>query len=227
VKACRNEGAETGGQGRAFGIEDVRPWTESVNGAELLADIAAAIKHYLALPEGAAEIVAVWVLHTHCFDCFMISPRLAITSPEKGCGKTTLLDVLREFVARPLPTSNATPAVIFRIVEMKRPTILIDEADSFLGDSNALRGVLNSGHRKGGQVVRTVGDEHEPRMFSTWAPAAIALIGKLPDTLEDRSVTCSMRRRKPSERVESFRSDRANHLHVLARKMARWVADRP
>jgi hypothetical protein len=34
-----------------------------------------------------------------------------------------------------------------------------------------------------------------------------------------------MRRRKPSERVESFRSDRANHLHVLARKMARWVAD--
>jgi hypothetical protein len=51
------------------------------------------------------------------------------------------------------------------------------------------------------------------------------MIGRLPDTLHDRSLECRLRRRNPSERVQSFRSDRADHLHLLARKMARWTDD--
>jgi Protein of unknown function (DUF3631) len=51
------------------------------------------------------------------------------------------------------------------------------------------------------------------------------MIGRLPGTLQDRSLECRLRRRNPSERVQSFRSERADHLHVLARKMARWAAD--
>jgi hypothetical protein len=155
----------------------------------------------------------------------MISPRLAITSPEKGCGKTTLLDVLGCLVARPLTTSNATVGAIFRVVETMKPTLLMDEAETFLPENDELRGILNTGHRKGGSVLRCVGDDHEPRMFSTWAPAAIAAIGKLPDTIEDRSISCKMRRRKATERVESFRSDRTEHLRVLVRKAMRWAAD--
>jgi hypothetical protein len=85
--------------------------------------------------------------------------------------------------------------------------------------------VLNSGHRRGGHVTRTVGDDHEPRQFSTWAPAAIAMIGRLPDTLHDRSIVIGLRRRKPSERIESFRADRAEHLKLLQRKTARWAQD--
>ncbi len=73
--------------------------------------------------------------------------------------------------------------------------------------------------------MRTVGEDHEPRQFSTYAPAAIAMIGQLPDTLYDRSVVISLRRRKPDEKVESFRSDRTEDLHVLARKMVRWAQD--
>lgn len=46
---------------------------------------------------------------------------------------------------------------IFRIVEMQQPTLLIDEADSFLPDNAEPRGILNSGHRRGGSVMRTVG----------------------------------------------------------------------
>jgi hypothetical protein len=84
---------------------------------------------YLALPESAAHTVAVWTVHTHCYDAFTISPRLAITSPEKGCGKTTLLDVLSCMVARPLPACNAEVAAIFRVVEKTKPTLPMDEAD--------------------------------------------------------------------------------------------------
>ena len=109
--------------------------------------------------DDGVEILALWALHTHAFESFAHSPRLAITSPEKGCGKTTTLDVLGELVARPLPSSNASVAAVFRIIEMAAPTLLIDEADTFLKENYELRGILNTGHRRGGQVTRTVGDE--------------------------------------------------------------------
>jgi putative DNA primase/helicase len=225
VKGTRAEGGETKGQGRPFQVPETEPWSGAVDGATLLTEIVNAVRRYVVLPDGAAEIAALWAFHTHCFDCFMHSPRLAITSPEKRCGKTTLLDVLACLVARALSTSNATVSTIFRVIEMARPTLLIDEADTFLKENDELRGILNSGHRKGGGVLRNVGDDHEPRQFSTWGPAAIAMIGQLPDTLDDRSLNCRLRRRKASERVGSFRSDRADDLRILARKMARWAAD--
>src|SRR5215831_19620373 len=52
-----------------------------------------------------------------------------------------------------------------------------------------------------------------------------ALIGQLPDTLHDRAVTIDLQRRRASETITSFRPDRADHLDVLARKMARWARD--
>ena len=57
---------------------------------------------------------------------------------------------------------QARPA-IFRVVELQRPTLLIDEADTFLPENEELRGILNSGHRQGGSVIRTVGEDFEPR----------------------------------------------------------------
>ena len=74
-------------------------------------------------------------------------------------------------------------------------------------------------------VIRTTGDDHEPRMFTTWAPIAIAMIGRLPGTLEDRSLAIKMRRKRPDESVARFRLDQANLFHGLAGKCARFVSD--
>jgi hypothetical protein len=74
--------------------------------------------------------------------------------------------------------------------------------------------------------VRTVGDENEPRRFSTWAAKAVALIGHLPDTLADRSLVVPMRRRAAGEHVERLRLDRAGGFEDLRRRAARWAADR-
>ena len=225
VKTARGNNSDTKGQGRPLELPTIKSWPESVNGANLLDEICVEVKRYLVLPGGGAEIFALWTVYTHAFESFSHTPRLAITSPEKGCGKTTTLDVLGELVARALPTSNATTAAIFRTVEKARPTLLIDEADTFLKDNEELRGVLNAGHRRGGQIIRTVGDDHEPRQFSTWTPAAIAMIGRLPDTLEDRSVSLALRRCRPTEKVQQFRNERAQNLKQTARKIARWCGD--
>jgi Protein of unknown function (DUF3631) len=114
---------------------------------------------------------------------------------------------------------------IFRVIEMQRPTLLIDEGDTFLTENEELRGILNSGHRRGGSVIRAVGETFEPRMFSTYSACGIALIGKLPATLADRSVPVDLRRRRADEVIETFRFDRTDHLDRLARMAARWTAD--
>ena len=70
-------------------------------------------------------------LRTFLAEHFLFSPRLSISSPTKGCGKTTLLDVLSRPVLRPLLASNVTPAAVFRVIEKYNPCLLIDEADTF------------------------------------------------------------------------------------------------
>ena len=230
AKAKRSElgiDKDDGLQGHALDLRAPEPWPEPVDGAELLDDITAAIKRYVVMPENAARACALWCLHTYLLDCFLISPRLAIRSATHRCGKTTLLDIISYLVLRTLSSANVTAASLFRVIEACRPTLLIDEADTFLPNSDELRGVINSGHRKGGTVIRTVGDDYEPRKFSTYAACAIALIGKLPATLHDRSApVIDLKRRLRSEHVECFRLDRTVHLDVLARKAARWAADK-
>jgi Protein of unknown function (DUF3631) len=225
VAAKRPDDEAKQGQGRKLELPDPEPWPDPVSGPELIAGLETTISRYVGLPKDGAFTIALWALHTYCFEAFTCTPRLAITSPEKGCGKTTLLDVLSELVPRRLMTGSASPAALFRTIELAKPVILIDEADTFLGDNEELRGILNQGHRKGGQVLRTVGDEHEPRAFHVHAPAAIAMIGNLPGTLADRSIAIQMRRLPPGEKVARFRAGRTPDLAVFARKAARWIAD--
>ncbi len=225
VAAERDEFRSDGKQGHALSLPEPEPWPEPVDGVELLGSLSSNIRRHIVMFDHTADSAALWVLHSYLLDCFGISPRLAITSPEKGCGKTTALDVVSRLVSRPLPTANASAAAIFRVVELIRPTLLIDEADTFLRENEELRGILNSGHRQGGSVIRTVGEEFEPRSFSTYSACAIALIGKLPATLADRSVSIELRRRRPDEPIEQFRFDRTEHLDQLARKAARWARD--
>jgi putative DNA primase/helicase len=207
-------------------LADPELWPHPVDGAGLLDEIVSVLRRFLVLPEGCAETVALWVVHSHSINAADISPILAITSPEKRCGKTLLLDILGGFVPRPLSTANITAPALFRAVERFRPTLLVDEADTFMRGNDDLRGVLNSGHRRTSAVViRTVGDDHEPAVFSTWSPKALAMIGNPSPTIEDRSIVIRMRRRAPGETVERWRADRQRELTPVCQRVARWVED--
>ena len=220
----RGEAKELHGQ--AIALTDPDSWPDPVTGEEVLVELVRTLTRYLALSEGVATTIALWILFAHAHDAFPISPILAVTSPEKRCGKTTLLELVSSLVPCPLPSSSITAASLFRAVDQFRPTLLIDEADTFLGDRDELRGLLNSGHRRTlAVVIRTVGDQHEARAFSTWAPKVIALIGRLPDTLADRSIEVRMRRRTKDEHVERLRLDRLDELEPLRRRIWTWAQD--
>lgn len=189
-------------------------------GAVLLDEMTAGIRQHVTLEKGAAEATALWTVHTHALDASATSPRLAITSPVMKCGKTTLLDVVACLVRRPMTTVNTTPAAMYRLVDRKAPTLLIDEADTFLTKNAPLRGILNSGYRKNSAFVMRA-DE----IFSTWAAVAIAMIGRLPSTLEDRSILVRLQRRRADEPNTSFRQDQTDDLKRLGRMAARFTAD--
>lgn len=224
VKSLKPKDDE-GKQGRALALPEPEPWHEYVGGPALLLRLSGVIRRYVVMSQESADAAALWCAHTYLIDSFGVSPRLAVQSAEKQCGKTTALDVIGRLVWRPLPTANISAAAVFRTVESARPTLLIDEGDTFLRDNEELRGILNSGHRQGGSVVRTVGEDLEPRQFSTFSALAIALIGALPDTLQDRSVAIELRRRLPSEHVEQFRFDRTDILDRIASMARRWAED--
>ena len=225
IERRRVGGDEDGGSGRPLSLPLPEPWPSPVDGAELLAGLERTILDHVKLPDDAALAVALWCVHAHALDAWFFSPRLAITSPEKRCGKTTLLRIVEAITPKPLQASNITAAAVFRTVEKYRPTLLIDEADTFLSDNEELRGIINSGHAKDGQVVRLVGEDHEPRAFSTFCPTAIAAIGTVAGTIEDRSIRVSLRRKKKDETVSRFRADRRALAAELNRKAARWAAD--
>ena len=106
-------------------------------------------------------------------------------------------------------------------MEKYRPTLLLDEADTVLPRNDELCGLFNSGHtRSAAVVIRTVGDEYEPRAFSTWCAKMIASIGALPETITDRSIVISMKRRAPGEKVERLRLDRLGRIVRHRRRIA-------
>ncbi len=184
----------------------IEPFPEPVNGQQLISELRNIINTYVFLPPYADIALCYWILFTYGIKYFEFSPRLAILSPEKRCGKSTLLDVLTALCYRPINLSNTTTASMFRLIEQLQPTMLLDEADTFLKSNEELRGIINSGHRCNGQVTRVVGDKNEVKIFRTFSACAIASIGTLPDTIMDRSIIVSMKR--------ATKQDKRKHLRL-------------
>ena len=216
-----------GRQGRPIEWNDPDPWPEAVNGAELLNDIAAFIRRHVSLSDGLTDTVTLWIAVTWIHARLDISPFMNLTSATKRCGKSLLLEVLGEFVFRPLPVGGRlTSAVLFRTIEKYAPTILLDEADTFFRDDLELRGIVNGSQRRSSAcILRSVGDDHEPRQFTTWCPKAIAGIGGLPDTVIDRSIVVRLERRLPNISLASWRDRDKAAVENMRRQLARWIAD--
>lgn len=205
---------------------DIEPYSEPVNTAELLNDIRATIARFIVCDPPILTATALWIAFTWTIEHVHIAPLAIITAPEKGCGKTQLLDVIGRLSRRNLFASNISPAATFRIIEAKSPTLLIDEFDSFFGENEELRGVINSGHtRTSAYVIRTIGDDFEVKQFSTWSAKALAGIGRLPETVMSRGIVLSLRRKLKTEKVERLRHAAPGLFDLQARKLARFGED--
>jgi hypothetical protein len=204
------------------------------DGAALLDEVRGAYTRYVAFPsEEAADAVALHTAATHAQAAWEHATRLVIKSPVRRCGKTRLLEVAVELDHQVLATTNISVAALVRSIgHIDPPTIVLDEADATFATRRGersetaedLRGILNSGHARGWPYIRWDATARKAEKCPTFAMAVIAGIGDLPDTIEDRSVIITMRRRAAGEQVDRFRRRRAvPPLRDLRERLHEWA----
>ncbi len=197
--------------------------------AALLDDLATFASRYVVLTAEQADAVALWVAHTHAVEAAEATPYLQVVSAEKRSGKSRLLEVLSLLVAAPLPVVHLSEAALFRTIASAQPTLLLDEYDALFGPRAAqhegLRQLLNAGHRRGTTIYRCVGALSTPTSFAVFCAKALAGIGRLPDTVADRSIPIRLRRKRSDELAARFRRrDVEPEAAALRERIASWAA---
>lgn len=217
-----------GGVGRPAVKGPLAP--EVVKGkSRLVYDLMSLLRRYVVMSRPKLLIVALWIIHTHCMEAAEQTPYLAVTSPERQCGKSRLLDILELLTAKAWLTVLPSEAVVYRYISNKRPTMLLDEVDAIFNPRSAdkyegLRALLNSGHRRGAKVPRCVGASNKIVEFSTFCAKAIAGIGTLPDTVADRAIPIRLERRTRQEPVQKFLRHEVGPTATAVRdRVAKWA----
>lgn len=219
---------------RSDEYREVWPEDTEVDGAQLLDDVSEFAGKYFAFPTPHYVVaMTLWILHTWAVSAFYVTPRLVIDSPEPGCGKTRVLEVLVLLCRSAKLTLSTTTAALYRRIDAaadQPPTILQDEADAVFGSKTPmaedLRALFNAGYKRGATVDRCEGDAKNIRVreFPVFAPAALAgLAGKMSKTVLDRAVVFHMRHRAPDEKVAEFRErEAAADAAMLRRQLDAW-----
>ncbi len=203
--------------------------TGQVRGMSVVAELVAFIRRYIALPETELWVIAAWIIASWLIDKFDRFPHLAITSPEKRCGKTRLLQTIERVVPRPFNTANISPAALYRLVESKRPTLLLDEAQSIVRRaseaSEVIREVLNAGIDRNAKILRCGGaNMDELREFAIYSPKVVALIGELDGVLADRCIPIRLKRKTDADEVEPYRSRLVEPIGAaLSQRIEEWA----
>jgi hypothetical protein len=161
------------------------------------------LRRFLFLQDHQFTALALWILHSFVFNDFGHSPRLALLSPVRGCGKSVVLDLCEKLCRRPRKFGSTTTAVLPRLIHNDQSTVLLDEADNldFAGDP-VLRAVLNDGFKAGARRALMI--KREATEFGLFAPIALAAIGRLPLPLMSRSIVINMSRAPRKAKLERF-----------------------
>jgi hypothetical protein len=197
--------------------------------AEILDGIVSLYQKYIVMGEAQASTIAIWIAHTWVYRASNITPYLNIRSAIKRSGKSSALELAMELVWQPEKADNISTAVVAHVVD-KGCTLLIDEADRTFYTKNRneeLIGICNSGYRSSGKYARMFGQgaNMEPRSYCTFGPKLFAGIRGLPDTMEDRSIIITLKRKAITEiRAEFLSDDVERDCKPLHEQLALWSA---
>ena len=215
-------------------VDVIEKGSEPIDLAELLDDIVALIKRFMYLGDREIDLLAVWVAHTYIYMREIHTPYLWITSPARRCGKSLLLEILELLVRDPYRMSGGSIAALTRIMNEKKPTLLLDEIDNqFLFGTEyvaKLSMLLNDGWKQGARttvVQRTKGGSFELEEFDSYVPKSFAGIGaNLPEATLDRSIPIKLHARPKAEKKERFRIKYVgDDFAAIKERLEVWAAE--
>ena len=212
-----------------------RAWAQGAQGAELaplFRRLCDAISSFVDFPEaeaaGVTATLALWVMLTYIFPAWDAVPYLYVGGP-LGSGKSRVFEILARLVFRPLTSSNMTSAALFRTLNDRGGSLVMDEAERLREnspDAAELRSILLAGYKRGGKATRleAVGETFRTIEFDCYGPKALACIGGLTPALASRCIQINMFRagpgsEKPKRRIDAdpqLWSGLRDDLHSLA-----------
>jgi hypothetical protein len=204
-------------------------------GAGVLDETYATLRRFVAFPQEASRVaVTLWVAHTHAFEHANATPYLNVHSPAPRCGKSTLFELLAMLVRDAVGGSNMSPAVLYRLIDRQRPTLLIDEMDAQMRADRekaaAVQSILNSGYKRGPTAVvwRCEAPTFKPVGFQVFCPKAFAGVGSanLHATTLDRSIPVLLERKLPDDPIQRFRPSRFEpEADALRDRLSTWTVE--
>ncbi len=164
----------------------------------LVNDIQTFIHRYVDLSPLFEKIATYYVLFSWIYDGFNELPYLKLRG-DFGSGKTRFLLTVGSLCYKPIFASGASSvSPLFRILDIFRGTLIMDEADFRLSDEKAdVVKILNNGNVKGFPVLRSevVGKEYNPKAYHVFGPKIVATRGFFEDrALESRFLAEEMGR---------------------------------
>jgi hypothetical protein len=161
---------------------------------ELRAEVSSFIHRYVDLAPEFEVLVREYVVFTWLFDLFNEVPYLRVRG-DFGSGKSRFLLTVGSLCYLPIFASGAsTMSPLFRIMDVFRGTLILDEGDFRASDEKAeIVKMLNNGHARGFPVLRTeqtASKEFNPRAFHVFGPKVLATRGFFEDrALESRCIS--------------------------------------
>lgn len=196
--------------------------------AELLDEIRRRIRRFVVLSPEQATLCALWTVHAHAVDAADATPYLIVTSPERRCGKSRLIEVLVGLAPNPWYAVRPSEAVLFRKLALKT-TLFLDEYDTIFSiaakdSTEGIRATLNAGFQRGAVVSRCADHGKDLLDFEVFGPKVLGGIGDPPDTVRDRGFVLSMRRARRSESRERYRRRKAGpEAEEIRRRIEAWA----
>jgi hypothetical protein len=206
--------------------EDLEPWPDPVDATELLAEIESKFRRYVVASPAIVTASVLWTVFTYLTEIAIFAPKMVFTFPERDAGKSAALDVLRWMVQRGYPAVEVTGAVLFRIIDRLRPTLVLDEADSLFERRTVLAFIMNASWSNNGVKIPRTGPKGEIVEYDVYGTQLIGMRGmKMPDTTASRCIICFMWPKLASEVVEEFDKRDDAEFATIRRKLQRFAAD--
>ena len=128
------------------------PSTESVD-ATVLDEVEVILNHHLHLEPDDAAIATLWTLQANVFGVFKASPRLVITAGQKGCGKSTVLEMLSRLVSNRYDSINsATAPLLSTLSGDGDKAFFLDQANRWVSED--VCNWLEAGWQKNAKTLR-------------------------------------------------------------------------
>lgn len=199
---------------------------EYTNEARLVREVTAFVHRYVELRQDFEIIAVRYVLFSWLFDRFQELPYLTIRGLgiESGAGKSRALKVVGAICYRPiLLGGGSTSAVLRRMIDRFRGTVVLDEADLASSDlCSTFTKILNQGFERGNPLLCCGSDTQNraPEAFEVFGPKIVVARKRFnDDALESRFLTITMRPRRRADIPINLPADFADEALELRNKL--------